>query len=145
MYFYQRVGFCSSLIYKCIHFGLENPCSGFHDNRSDFWDYFFPFILGGEELLSPSISSAMGKQNCCLGGKSASFKSETSARFLKHKWKMHEKNGTANLAQVWVRFFVHEKSTAYVIPGNFSHIPPSQVLNKLLWYPWIALCWHTAK
>lgn len=58
------------------------------------------FVLGGEELLSPSSSSAMGKQNGCLGDKPADLKPETSARLLKHKWEMHEKNGTANLAQV---------------------------------------------
>lgn len=103
------------------------------------------FILGGEELLSPSSSSAVGKQNGYLGGKSAELNPETSASFLKQEWDMHEKNGTANLAQAWVTFFVHEKSSAYVIPGNFSHIPPCHVPNKLLWYPWIALCWHTAK
>lgn len=55
IYSYKWVGFSSSLIYKCIEYGLESPCSGFHDNRPDIWDYFFPyFILGGKELLSPS-------------------------------------------------------------------------------------------
>lgn len=43
MYCYKWVGFSSSLIYKCIQFGLENPCSGFHDNRSDFLRLFLPF------------------------------------------------------------------------------------------------------
>lgn len=53
-YCYKWVGISSSLIYKCIQFGLQNPCSGFHDNKSDFWGYFFPFLhLGWERVAVP--------------------------------------------------------------------------------------------
>lgn len=56
------------------------------------------FTLGGKELLSPSSNSVMDKKNDCHEGKTADLKPETSDGFLKHKWEMHEKNETANLA-----------------------------------------------
>lgn len=93
-YFYKMVGFSSSVIYKCIHFGLENPRSGFHDNRSDFWGCFFPLLyLGWGRVAVPFQQQCSGQTKwvswrkiCRAEPRNFSQFFETRVRHAREEW-----------------------------------------------------------